>query len=167
MKKFIYPALGFLLFSCGSGKVDDAELIEIDPAFSRYVSAFTGGTISSEGTIKVQFTAAVGKERKEDDMTAVFSIYPESEGTVKWLDDQTLEFDPTELLHSGVRYKGSVNLAELMEVEAGYELFEFNFRTIVKDFKVDIERFATYNASDYSKQNLQGSLLFTDVIDSA
>jgi hypothetical protein len=115
MKKFIYPALGFLLFACGSGKVDDAELIEIDPAFSRYVSAFTGGTISTEGTIKVQFTDAVGKERKEDDMTAVFSIYPESEGTVKWLDDQTLEFDPTELLHSGVRYKGSVNLAELME----------------------------------------------------
>ncbi len=67
MKKFIYPALGFLLFACGSGKVDDAELIEIDPAFSRYVSAFTGGTISTEGTIKVQFTDAVGKERKEDE----------------------------------------------------------------------------------------------------
>jgi uncharacterized protein YfaS (alpha-2-macroglobulin family) len=167
MKNLFYLLALLFLFSCGSGKVEDAELIEIDPAFSRYVSAFTGGTISSEGTIKVQFTDAVGKERKEDDMTSVFSIYPESEGTVKWLDDQTLEFDPTELLHSGVRYKGSVNLAELMEVEAGYELFEFNFRTILKDFKVDIERFATYNASDYSKQNLQGSLLFTDVIDSA
>lgn len=167
MKNLFYPALFLLLVSCGSGKPDNAEIIEIDPAFSRYVSAFTGGTISSEGTIKVQFTDAVGKDRQDEDMSAVFSVYPETDGSVKWLDEQTLEFDPTELLHSGVRYKGSVNLAELMEVEAGFELFEFNFRTIVKDFNVTVDRFSTYNLSDYSRQKMEGTLLFTDVVDSA
>ena len=97
--------------------------ISIDPEFSRYVTAFTGGTISSDGKIKVQFTKPVGKERKNDDMSDVFTISPSTEGNVSWVDDQTLQFDPTELLHSGVRYKGTVNLAELMQVEVGFEVF--------------------------------------------
>lgn len=166
MKNLLFLFSAILLFSCGSGKVEDAELVQIDPAFSRYVSAFTGGTISSEGNVKVQFTQAVGADRRDENMGGVFSIYPETDGAVTWLDDQTLQFDPAELLHSGVRYKGSVNLAELMEVEAGFELFEFNFRTIKKDFRVEIEQFATYNAADFTKQKLNGHILLNDVVDS-
>src|SRR5687768_8365895 len=163
MKNYFYLLIALIAVSCGSGNVEDAELVQIDPAFSRYVSAFTGGTISSEGMIKVQFTTAVGADRKEDNMASVFTVYPSADGVVTWLDDQTLQFDPTEMLHSGVRYKGSVNLAELMEVEAGFELFEFNFKTIQKDFRVEIEQFATYNAADFTKQKLNGHILLNDV----
>jgi alpha-2-macroglobulin len=159
-------AIPVLLFSCSGSDVDEAEIVKIDPKFSRYVSAFTGGTIPSDGTIKVQFVEPVGKDRKADDMSAVFQVYPESEGVVTWLDDQTLQFKPGELLHSGIRYKGSINLAELMTVESGFELFEFNFRTIKKDLNLDIEEFATYHAADYTKQKMTGRLRFTDLVDS-
>jgi len=162
-----FPLIALIFFySCSSDDVEQAELVQINPEFSRYVSAFTGGTIPSDGTIKVQFVEPVGADRKEDDMSAVFSIYPEVDGKVVWLDDQTLVFDPTELLTSGIRYKGSVNLAELTTVETGFELFQFNFRTVKKELQVDIENFATYNAADYTKQKLEGSVRFTDIVDS-
>jgi len=165
--QFLVITLSVSLFSCGTGKVEDAELVQIDPAYAKYVSAFTGGTISSEGNIKVQFTDVVGKDRQEEDMSDVFTIYPEADGVVSWLDEQTLEFNPAGFLHSGVRYKGTINLAELMPVEAGFEVFEFNFRTIKKDFRVEIENFETYNVTDYTKQRMNGAIVFNDVVDSS
>lgn len=167
MKNLLYLIPLLWIYSCSSDGVEQAEKVQIDPAFSRYVSAFTGGTVSSESAIRVQLTEPAGKGRRDDDMSSVFSIYPETDGTVTWVDDQTLEFKPSTLLHSGIRYKGSVNLAELMKVESGFELFEFNFKTIKKELRVELEEFATYNSSDYTRQKLNGHVYFTDVVDSA
>ena len=166
MKNWI-PFLTLIFFaSCSSDEIEQAELVKINPAFARYVSAFTGGTIPSDGTIKVQFVEPVGADRKDDDMSPVFSVYPHVEGAVTWIDNQTLQFDPSELLSSGIRYKGSVNLAELTTVETGFEQFEFNFRTVKKELQIDIQNFATYNAADYTKQKLEGRVRFTDIVDS-
>ena len=167
MKYAWYFSLLLILSACSSSEVEDAELVQINPEFAKYVSAFTGGTIPSDGTIKVQFVEPISEDKRDGNMSSVFRVYPEVEGDVTWLDDQTIEFKPKEFLSSGIRYKGSINLAELMTVEVGFENFEFNFRTVKKDLRVDIEQFATYNSADYTKQKLNGRIRFTDVVDSS
>lgn len=167
MKKLLFYTLPLLLIACGTGKVEDAELVQINPEYSKYVSAFTGGTISSDGTVRVKLKEPVAADKKESDPQDLFSLTPNAEGKVSWVDDQTLEFDPTTPLHSGVRYKGALDLASLMEVEPGFELFEFNFRTIKKDFRVELDQFSPYNTSDFSRQRLHGKIHFNDLVDSS
>ncbi len=168
MKKLI-PLLSVLfLVACSSSEENQqAEKVQVNPEFSEYVSAFTGGIIPSNGSIKVQFNEELPQSaRDQEDLSDLFVVYPEAAGAVSWVDERTIQFKPSEALQSGTLYKASVEISELMDVKAGLETFEFNFRTQRKTFKFEIEEFACYSQTDFTKQKLIGKLTFSEDVDS-
>lgn len=158
----------FLLVGCGGSQdVIDAEKVEINPEFSEYVSAFTGGVIPSDGTIKVQFAREPETDLSEEELGGLFKISPEVDGEVVWVDERTIEFIPTESLMPGVLYKGELTLNEFLDVKDGFEVFAFNFRTQRQSFRLEIDQFQSYSQSDFSKQQLLGAIVFTNAVDSS
>ena len=84
------------LFSCS--KKD--KWIEVDPAFSKYVYAYTAGIVSKATSIRIQLAGAantthtLGEEVKE----ILFDISPAVNGKAMWVDATTIEFKPDEYL---------------------------------------------------------------------
>ncbi len=169
MKRFsLYTILFFLFASCsGTQETEQGDQVKIDPEFAQFITAFTGGVVHTDASVKVQFTQTIDPEKRANATASVFSLSPAISGTTNWIDEQTLEFIPDEPLKPGIRYKAQVNLSSFLEVEDKFENFEFNFRTLAKDFKLMIDRFESYSTTDFSKQQLIGHLYFTGGIDSA
>lgn len=168
MKNLAFLLIPVLLFSCSSSEeTQEAERVEINPEFSQYIAAFTGGVIPSDASIKVQFNEDIPADVRNDEGTKdAFELYPEAEGTVNWVDERTIEFIPNQPLKSGMLYKASVDLTEFLDVDDGLEMFEFNFRTKRKSFNLAFERFASSSKKDFENQKLIGQIRFTEPVDS-
>ena len=61
--------------------------------FSSFVKACTGGVISCNSTVKVEFTSGYGASANAAD---AISFSPSVKGTVRWVSDKLLEFTPDE-----------------------------------------------------------------------
>ena len=83
------------LFSCKKS----GEWIEVDPAFSKYIDAYTTGIVSKTAAIRIQLASAantvhsVGEEVKEK----LFDLSPSVKGKTVWIDASTVEFKPDRL----------------------------------------------------------------------
>lgn len=168
MKKIVAIIFLGLIFSCsGTKETEQGEHVQINEEFAQYIGAFTGGTVNTDATIKVQFNRDIEASTRNEDHEDAFTLQPSVEGSVNWVDERTIEFVPQEPLQSGIRYKAALDLSDIVEVEDDLSLFQFNFRTLKQNFKIDIERFQTYDIADYSKQRLMGKLYFTGTIDTS
>src|ERR1700712_3391230 len=78
---------------CTSCKKNE-KWIDVDPAYSKYVEAYTTGMISKTSAIRVQLaseastTHTVGQPLTEQ----LFSLSPSIKGTAAWIDARTIEF---------------------------------------------------------------------------
>ena len=85
-----------LLFSCNKA----ARWIEVDPAFSRYIDAYSTGIVSKTAAVRIQLASTantihtVGDEVKEK----LFEFSPAVKGKTIWVDASTVEFRPDEWL---------------------------------------------------------------------
>ncbi|MEO7308139.1 MAG: hypothetical protein ABIR78_09355 [Ferruginibacter sp.] len=88
LRTLLFLTAAFSLFSCS--KKD--KWIDVDPAFSKYIDAYTTGTISKTSTVRIKLAAdantthAVGEAVKE----SLFSISPSVKGKAFWLDARTI-----------------------------------------------------------------------------
>jgi len=78
-KTAVINRAGFLLlliifFSCNH----KTKLIEVDPAFSQYIDAYTSGVISKKNTIRIQLASDVSTTHKvnEEIKDKLFSFSP-------------------------------------------------------------------------------------------
>ena len=82
------------------------KVTEINPEFAAYISAYTSGSISNKGTIRVvlatDYTGEV--DLNQPSKLNIFSFTPFIEGETWWIDKRTIEFRPKEALPNGVRY---------------------------------------------------------------
>lgn len=152
-----------LLFSCKDKK---EELIEIDPAFSQYISAFTSGVVSAESNIRIILaeespTAKPGQEIEEE----VFDFEPDIEGKAYWIDPRTIEFEPSNPMKSGELYTAYFDLDKFLEVPDEHETFTFQFQTIHQSFTVEVNDFKTYQKTDLTRNRILGTVFTADVID--
>ncbi len=122
------------LFSCKRN-----QWIEVDPAFSRYIDAYTTGTVSKTAAIRVQLAGSsntvhtIGEEVKEK----LFDLSPSVKGKTVWIDATTVEFKPTENLKADQLYEVSFNLGKVTAVaESKFKEFRFNVKTIKPSFVV-------------------------------
>ncbi|MFM7023887.1 MAG: alpha-2-macroglobulin family protein [Flavobacteriales bacterium] len=163
MKKITLFAL-FSVLIMSSCK--DKEGFVIDPEFAKYVSAFTYGVVSNQSTIKVQLVqevaaAKAGEEVKED----VLEFSPAIEGKAYWLDKQTIEFKPKELLPSGEQFEAEFHLSEIVkEAPEKLENLEFNFRVISQIAFVEEEALITTDPKNRSAVRLKGSVTTADYV---
>ncbi len=164
----ITSRIGLVLALCTLLSCTDKqqELIEVDPAYSQYISAFTSGVVSAESNIRIILAdespdAEPGKEITE----AVFDIEPEVEGKTYWIDNRTIEFEPAAPMASGQLYTVYFDLKHFVKVPEEHETFVFQYQTIHQSFTVDVTDFKTYKKTDLSKNKILGTVHTADVID--
>ncbi len=131
--------------------------------FSRYISAFSGGILSTEETVRVQFafpvadTASVGKEVPRD----LFRIRPSVEGKTFWKDTRTLEFRPAKPLAHDRVFQVRFDLSALLNVDKELREFAFGFATMPQSVNVYVRSVKTY------RENQQDRIRLTGIVESA
>ena len=157
-------AIIILLAQC-KGKQE--KKVEVDPAFTSRISAFTSGTISVGSSVHIRLTESykntieintpVGQE--------LFSFSPRIKGHAYWVDNRTIEFRPDEKLKSGQTYNVKFYLSKILDVPNNLKTFEFSFETIKQTFAVNVEGFITLDNNDLTWNRIRGSVLTADITD--
>ena len=137
--------------------------IEVDPAFSKYVDAYTTGMASKANAIRIQLTGAantthtLGEEVKE----TLFDISPSVKGKAIWADATTIEFKPDEYLKPNQLYQVAFKLGKVTKVPKKYADFRFSMQTVKPSFKIADE--GVRSAATKNKMSLTGDLETADI----
>ena len=169
-KIFVFRVLALLcissvlFFSC---KKNDGKWIDVDPAFSKYIEAYTTGIVSKTSSIRIQLatdastTHTVGQPVKE----SLFNLSPSVKGTATWLDARTIEFKPEKNLSPDQLYEVNFKLGNVTKVPSKYESFRFSLQTIKPAFKV--MQYGLRSSNEKNKMFLNGDVLTADAEDAA
>src|SRR5664279_212328 len=126
--------IALLFSSCQKNK----KWIDVDPAFSQYIDAYTSGIVSKTTTVRIKLAAEastthpIGEAVDKD----LFSFSPSVKGKAIWLDARTIEFKPGENLDPDKLYQVTFNLGKITQVPSRYAEFNFNIKTIKPAFTV-------------------------------
>lgn len=163
MKRFI-PSIffvifsGIFLFSCKQNK-------EIVPSseFAPYISAYTGGAISSQSSVRVEFTqdlplVELGSEVKEK----LFDFSPSVKGKTYWVNNRCIEFVPDSgQLKQGVLYNADFELGKVLDVKKELKTFSFSFRTLQQTFALETSSYFV-TAANPGVASVKGKINFSD-----
>ena len=112
--------------------------IDVDPAFSKYIDAYTTGIISKTTAVRIQLatdantTHALGEAVKDD----LFDFSPTVKGKAFWVDARTIEFKPESWLKTNQLYTVKFKLGKVTKVPGKYEEFKFSMQTVKPSFKI-------------------------------
>ena len=149
------------LFSCS--KKD--KWIDVDPAFSKYIDAYTTGTISKTSAVRIKLAAdantthAVGEAVKE----SLFSISPSVKGKAFWIDARTIEFKPDSWLKPDQMYDVTFKLGKVTKTTGKFSEFKFSMKTVKPSFKVENDGLRSTGVKN--KMSLSGNLETADIED--
>jgi alpha-2-macroglobulin len=153
---------GLIFFSSCSKKEPSAQLLEVDPAFTGYVAAFTSGVISREKTIQVRLREGVNGVDVGEADASLFEITPSIKGKAHWVSDRIIEFTPDESLPSGKLFEVEFKLGEILEVPSKLETLTFQFQTMQQHITVNFEGLVAYDNTNLAWQKLKGELITAD-----
>jgi alpha-2-macroglobulin len=140
----------------------------VNPAFGQYISAFTGGLVSSRSNVQVVLafeyadSAMLGQE-----VSGLFDFQPNIKGTSYWKDSRTIEFRPEKPLAQGERYEASFNLKQLIDVPDSLDNLDFGFQVIKQDVKVTVGNLMNYAWEESRWKYLEGKVALADAVDSS
>ena len=141
------------------------KLVQIDPEFSKYIEAYTSGTVSKKSVVRIQLatdasvTHAVNEPIKKD----LFSWSPAVEGKAYWIDARTIEFKPDKDLKPDAMYEVAFTLDAVINVPNRFSNFKFNVQTIKPSFQVTDNGL---RSSSKNNMSLTGQILTADVEES-
>jgi len=159
LKAIFCFTLIFSLFSCNK----KYKWLDVDPAFSKYIDAYTTGTVSKATAIRIQLageantTHTLGEEVKE----TLFEFSPGVKGKATWVDATTIEFKPDNYLKPGQLYEVKFKLGKVTKVPGKFEEFRFNIQTIKPSFKLTDE--GLRSTGNKNKMLLNGEVETADV----
>lgn len=149
-----------LIFSCNRTK-------EITPSFefAPYISAYTGGIISSTSGIRIEFTqeqSLVTLDKVVEE--SYFSFKPSLKGKARWINNKTIEFIPDSgSLIPGKLYNATFDLGKLMKVDKKLRSFKFSFRVLERSFSLETKGIEVFPDSP-DKVSVIGELCFSDIV---
>lgn len=113
---------------------------EMNPAFAKYIEAYTSGIISKQSAIRVQLAGDVNVTHTQNEALKedLFSFSPSIKGKAYWIDAHTIEFRPDQNLEPGEKYKASFRLGKVMDVPSDLKKFEFDFKVMEPSFDVEL-----------------------------
>jgi uncharacterized protein YfaS (alpha-2-macroglobulin family) len=157
---FLFAAVS-ILASCGKKK-----LVNIDPAFSQYIDAYTSGVVSKKTAVRIVLAAdaSVTHTLNETVKEEMFNFSPNVEGKAYWIDARTIEFKPEKDLKPDELYEVNFNLGKAMEVPSKFKKFKFNIQTIKPSFQVEENGLRAINKETMT---LSGQVVTADVEESA
>ena len=134
-----------------------------DEAFSNFISACTGGVISVNSDIRVQFISDIPEAIREAAIRKkVLEFKPAIKGSLSWTNSRNLVFRPDETLEPGSLFTGTLHLDQLMEVPADLGEFTFRFKSMQQSLQVEIHGLNSLDEEDLKWQQLKGTLRTAD-----
>lgn len=136
-----------------------------DPAFNRYLSAFTSGEVSKHSEIIVQFANEVADEDMIQKAleSSPFSFEPDLEGKAVWRDARTIKFVPDQKMKSGQVYLSELDLSRIFDdVPDTLKTFMFQFKAKKQHFKVDVLESTALEDQELNWHRVEGELVTND-----
>ncbi len=155
---FVISAIGsFIYFSKARPK-------DYNQQYSKYIEAYTSGTVSKKSFIRVHLANQVKtmSDVGVPDNRDLFSFSPSIKGKAYWIDSQTVEFRPEENLKPGKTYEATFNLEKVTETEKGLESFEFDFRIIKPGIHLTQNGLVSQNNTSLDYMKLSGEVSTSD-----
>lgn len=144
-------------------------ITSMDPAYAKYVSAYTTGMMSRTKAITLHLNDSLllKKEWKEKELEKYIEISPAIQGDFSINEVGVLQFIPAEPLPSATLFTAKLELDQLMEVDKGHENFVFQFSTYAQQAYLYNHGLRTYDEYEIENLYLTGVIRFTDYEDSA
>ncbi|MFT3979146.1 MAG: MG2 domain-containing protein [Ferruginibacter sp.] len=162
LRYLLLCATAVILFSCKNSN----KWIDVDPAFSRYIDAYTTGIVSKTAAVRIQLAGNTNTGHSIGEAVAenLFSFSPAVKGKAVWIDATTIEFKPAENLKSGQLYEVTFKLGKVTNVpEKKLKEFKFSLQTVEPSFVV--RESGLRSASVKNKMFLSGELETADIED--
>ncbi|MBS1512543.1 MAG: hypothetical protein JST86_16985 [Bacteroidetes bacterium] len=155
-----YLTVMIVLFSSCSKK---QEWVNVDPAFSKYIDAYTTGVISKTSTVRIQLAAEANTTHTVGDAVAeeLFELEPAVKGKAYWLDARTIEFKPDQWLTPNQLYTVHFKLGKVTRVPDQFKNFVFSMQTVKPSFTVNSDGLRSTGVKD--KMSLSGTIEMADV----
>lgn len=137
-------------FQCRNGVALGSVIYpEVNPAFAEYISAFSAGSLSTTGRIKVQLSAETGIpiELNTPIENTLFEVTPQVSGHMEWSDTRLVEFVPDEPLLPNKVYTVKFALHKLLPVKDELSEFTFQVKTIQQHMSVALWNIEPYAIS--------------------
>jgi alpha-2-macroglobulin len=131
-----------VLFATGLAACKKTKWIDVDPAFSQYIEAYTTGIVSKTATIRIRLAANTHTVHAAGEAVAdkLFQFSPAVQGKAFWVDATTIEFKPQEYLKPGTLYVVNFKLGAVASVAAErFKKFRFNVQAMQPGFAVQHE----------------------------
>ncbi|HPH86692.1 MAG TPA: MG2 domain-containing protein, partial [Ferruginibacter sp.] len=161
LKTAAYFSFFILLMGLASCKKKE-QWIDVDPAFAKYIEAYSTGIVSKTSAIRIQLstdaatTHTVGQPVKED----LFEFTPSLKGKAIWLDARTIEFKAEKNMLPDQLYTVNFALGKVTKVPSAYDEFKFNIQTIKPAFKV--KQYGLRSSGEKASMFLNGDILTAD-----
>lgn len=154
---------GLLFNSCSNPNPKDYS---VDPAFKKYISAFTSGEISSTAPIKIKLAKAYTKKITPNMpvKTELFSLSPAVKGKAIWINQYTIEFIPAKKLASGKTYWVKFSLGKIMNVESKFSTLKFPVTVIQQALNFEKNGLKSYSNNSLYLYQLKGEIYTADAI---
>src|SRR5690606_16002127 len=126
--------ISLLLFACNKKE----KITGVDPAFSRYIDAYTSGVISKAAAIRIRLAAETPSTHVLNEVLndPLFSFSPSVKGKAYWVDARTIEFKPDQYLTPGQLYTVNFQLSKATNVPDAFNTFAFNVQAVKPGFLV-------------------------------
>ena len=161
IRAFIKAAIGIaaVFLTAGCGNRDE---ISPDTAFSTWISAYSGGMLQTDASIKIVFCSPV-QTVVPDKADGLFTFSPAVKGSVRVIGDDTIEFIPeTGSLKPGTVYKVNFRLGDIVDTgDPRLENFRFSFVTAPKEVSMDMDRMLI-DDKDRDRAEVCGTLHFSE-----
>ncbi|WP_456153993.1 MG2 domain-containing protein [Pedobacter sandarakinus] len=165
-KKFLFvgllalsiAAIAFVFFKKKRESNEDKQ------AYAKYIEAYTSGTISKKSFIRVHLTnPATGmQDLGKPDARELFDFSPSISGKTYWIDPQTVEFRPDEILQPGNTYEATFRLSEVSATEKKLENFDFKFKVISPGIMLTQNGLVSQNNTSLDYMKLTGEVSTSD-----
>ena len=156
----IITILFLVVTSCNNS--GESEIIEVNPKYAEYITAYTSGVISNKSEIIIELK----NELSDDEINKIntnqlFDFEPKIAGKTEWLNNRTIRFKPESDLSSKVLYKVKFHLSKVTIVPSDMLDFVFQFQAKPMDMNVYIEGLTPYS-DDLEWQKVGGFITTTD-----
>jgi alpha-2-macroglobulin len=129
-----FLCLCLIVHACGK----KLKIQKVDPAFSKYIEAYTSGTISKNNSIRIRLAqhASTTHSLNEAVKEELFGFSPAVAGKSYWTDAHTIEFKPEKPLKPDQLYEVRFKLGKVTTVPEEFREFRFAVQTIKPSFVV-------------------------------
>ena len=154
-----YALLLLLIFACSKSKDEANNIFQ----FKDYINYTTSGVVSVTEKVSVNLSKDIeGLKENEAVPSAAFSIQPEVDGDLEFINNHSFNFIPKERLQPDTEYTVTVRLDEFFEsLPKEFNSYTFQFKTIKPNFSVQTDVLQSYS-KDW--QYLEGVVKSADII---